>query len=111
MAAHARLKNELTEDGKYHNLMSWLVCVLCVLIRKTDEADGRTRSLTPRKNVAGREDRTRVRPHTKWTRIRPIFFFFFFYLGFTARQDYFTNFEPSQYLGGAKTRDPLRKNT
>ena len=26
MAAHARLKNELTEDEKYHNLMSWLIC-------------------------------------------------------------------------------------
>ena len=25
MAAHARLKNEFTEDEKYHNLMSWLV--------------------------------------------------------------------------------------
>ena len=24
MAAHARLKNECTEDEKYHNLMSWL---------------------------------------------------------------------------------------
>ena len=24
MAVHARLKNESTEDGKYHNLMSWL---------------------------------------------------------------------------------------
>ena len=28
-----------------------------------------------------------------------------FNLGFTARQDYFTNFEPSQSLGGAKTGD------
>ena len=26
MAAHARLKNESTEDEKYHNLMSWLNC-------------------------------------------------------------------------------------
>ena len=26
MAAHARLKNEFTEDEKYHNLMSWLIC-------------------------------------------------------------------------------------
>ena len=24
MAAHARLKNEFTEDEKYHNLMRWL---------------------------------------------------------------------------------------
>ena len=24
MAAHARLKNEFTDDEKYHNLMSWL---------------------------------------------------------------------------------------
>ena len=28
MAAHARLKNEFTEDEKYHNLMAWLTCVL-----------------------------------------------------------------------------------
>ena len=25
MAAHARLKNEFTEDEKYHNLMTWLL--------------------------------------------------------------------------------------
>ena len=25
MAAHAPLKNELTEDDKYHHLMSWLI--------------------------------------------------------------------------------------
>ena len=25
MAAHARLKNEFTEDEKYHNLMPWLI--------------------------------------------------------------------------------------
>ena len=25
MAAHAHLKNEFTEDEKYHNLMSWLI--------------------------------------------------------------------------------------
>ena len=38
MAAHARLKNEFTEDEKYHNLMSWLfrfciilLCVMCWL--------------------------------------------------------------------------------
>ena len=34
-----------------------------------------------------------------------LFFFIFFYLGFTARQDYFTNFEPSQTLCGAKIGD------
>ena len=28
MAAHARLKNEFTEDEKSHNLMIWLICVL-----------------------------------------------------------------------------------
>ena len=28
-----------------------------------------------------------------------------FYLGFTAHQDYFTYFAPSQSLGGAKTGD------
>ena len=35
--------------------------------------------------------------------------FFFFYLGFTARQDYFTHFEPSQSQGGAKIGDPWEK--
>ena len=35
--------------------------------------------------------------------------YFFFYLGFTARQDNFTNFEPSQLLGGAKTGQPGEK--
>ena len=30
----------------------------------------------------------------------------FFDLGFKARQDYFTHFEPSQLLGGAKTGNP-----
>ena len=28
MAAHGRLKNEFTENEKYHNLMSWLNCDL-----------------------------------------------------------------------------------
>ena len=31
-------------------------------------------------------------------------------LGFTPRQDYFTHFEPSQSLGGAKTGDPREKS-
>ena len=31
MAAHARLKNEFTEDEKYHNLMSCLICHLLFL--------------------------------------------------------------------------------
>ena len=34
---------------------------------------------------------------------------FFFDLCFMARQDYLTNFEPSQLLGGAKTGDPREK--
>ena len=34
---------------------------------------------------------------------------FFFYLGFTARQDYFTHFEPCQSINGAKTGDPREK--
>ena len=29
--------------------------------------------------------------------------------GVTARQDYFTHFEPSQSVGGAKTADPREK--
>ena len=35
MAVHARLKNEFTEDKKYHNLMSWLIYsfVLFLLLR------------------------------------------------------------------------------
>ena len=33
----------------------------------------------------------------------------FFYLGFTALLDYFTHFEPSQQLGGAKMGDPREK--
>ena len=35
--------------------------------------------------------------------------FFCFCFGFTARQDYFTHFEPSQLLGGAKMGDPQEK--
>ena len=34
---------------------------------------------------------------------------FFFYFGLTAHQDYFTHFEPSQSLGGAKMGDPQEK--
>ena len=30
MAAHARLKNEFTEDEKYHNHMTWLISFLIV---------------------------------------------------------------------------------
>ena len=30
MAAHAHLKNEFTEDEKYHNLMTWLS--LCYIL-------------------------------------------------------------------------------
>ena len=33
----------------------------------------------------------------------------FIYLGFMARQDYFTHFEPSQSKGWAKTGDPREK--
>ena len=36
-------------------------------------------------------------------------FWFFYRWGFRARQDYFTNFESSQSLGGAKTGDPGEK--
>ena len=34
---------------------------------------------------------------------------YFYYLGFTAREDNFTHFEPSQSKGGAKTGDPQEK--
>ena len=34
---------------------------------------------------------------------------FFFHLGFTACQDYFIHFEPSQSLGGAKMGNPREK--
>ena len=36
-------------------------------------------------------------------------FYFFFYLGFTATQGYFTHFESNQSVGGAKTVDPREK--
>ena len=32
MAAHARLKNEFTEDEKCHNLMSWFKCLSSLLV-------------------------------------------------------------------------------
>ena len=35
--------------------------------------------------------------------------FIFFYLGLMPRQDYFTHFEPSQLLGGAKMGDTREK--
>ena len=38
-----------------------------------------------------------------------VVFLFVFYLSFTVRKDCFTHFEPSQTLGGAKTRDPREK--
>ena len=38
-----------------------------------------------------------------------VFSLLFFSLGFTAHQDYFTHFEPSQSLGWAKTGDPREK--
>ena len=34
MAAYAHLKNEFTEDEKYHNLMRWLNCSNTVKIPK-----------------------------------------------------------------------------
>ena len=37
------------------------------------------------------------------------FFFSFFDLGFTSRQDHFTQFEPSQSKGGEKMGDPREK--
>ena len=36
-------------------------------------------------------------------------YFDLLYLGLTARQDYFTHFEPSQLLGEAKRGDPREK--
>ena len=32
MSAHARLKNGFTEDEKFHNLMSWLINLLVILV-------------------------------------------------------------------------------
>ena len=37
--------------------------------------------------------------------------FFSFDLGLTAHQDYFTHYELSQSLGGAKTGDPREKTS
>ena len=34
MAAHARLKNEFTEDEKCHNLMSWLIRLLFIRLTR-----------------------------------------------------------------------------
>ena len=39
----------------------------------------------------------------------PTSFFVFWGVLVTACQDYFTHFEPSQLLGGAKTGDPREK--
>ena len=38
-----------------------------------------------------------------------LFLYVYFYLCFTARRDYFTHFELSQSLDGAKTGDPREK--
>ena len=38
-----------------------------------------------------------------------LFDYWYFYLAFTARQDYFTHHEPSQSLGGVKTGRPREK--
>ena len=38
-----------------------------------------------------------------------ILHFLYFDLGFMAHQDYFTHFEPSQSLDGAKTGNPREK--
>ena len=39
----------------------------------------------------------------------PQHFLLFWEMGVTAHQDYFTHFEPSQSLGGAKMGDPREK--
>ena len=43
MAAHVPLKNEFTEDEKYHNLMSWSIYILiwryCIMNMKDNCAD------------------------------------------------------------------------
>ena len=36
MAVHARLKNEFTEDEKYHNVMSWLILWVLLVLRSAD---------------------------------------------------------------------------
>ena len=54
-------------------------------------------------------DRTRVKNNKKLTVALLVLSVYFFYLGFMACQDYFTHFEPSQSLGGAKTGDPREK--
>ena len=37
MTAHARLKNEFTEDEKSHNLMNWLICRLPRAFLRSDD--------------------------------------------------------------------------
>ena len=53
MAAHARLKNEFTEGGKYHNLMSWLnlyfaVCYFLTLCSACEPPHDKTYKVTVR---------------------------------------------------------------
>ena len=44
MDVHARLKNEFTEDEKYHNLMSWRQCIAYCVLRKQQGRELSTRS-------------------------------------------------------------------
>ena len=52
MAAHARLKKGFTEDGKYHNLMGWLICTnltslqfYCIQVRGIPHTVSKTKIL------------------------------------------------------------------
>ena len=49
----------------------------------------------------------KIIPKPETVVITHIVFNLFFYLDFTAHQDYFPHFEPSQSQGGMKTGDPL----
>ena len=44
MAAHARLKNEFTEDEKYHNFMRWLKCLFLFFMAALIKGDVRDRA-------------------------------------------------------------------
>ena len=67
------------------------------------------------KNKTNKQQKNKQTNNNKKNNIKFVYhpsigsFFFFFHLGFTARRDYFTHFEPSQSLGGAKTGDPREK--
>ena len=68
MAAHARLKNEFTEDEKCHNLMSWLIRQLFIRLARLCNIETSVHmhsyymSIVTRKPVFGVCDQGRLKP-------------------------------------------------